>query len=323
LNLRPPGYEPGELPDCSTPRRGGHYSRSPRGRLRASYYDPAMDAEARRRQYEVWEARAPLWEERRDRIWRDSRAVSEWLVAAVDPQPGDVILELASGTGDTGFLAADRVGPSGRVISTDLSPGMLAAAKRRAVKLGITNVDFRTLDAERMDLEDASIDGVLCRWGYMLLPDPHAAFRETHRLLRRRGRLAFSVWAAPEENRWETLLDDILVSERVVEPPDYDAVGNMFSLAKPERVEQLLAATGFSDPKFEEVPVLWRYRDVDDYWEMEAELPGTLSESIRRLDPERLAAVRSRVAEALEPYRTDEGYAIRGTALNVAATVAP
>jgi ubiquinone/menaquinone biosynthesis C-methylase UbiE len=282
-----------------------------------------MDADARRRQYEVWEARAPIWEQRRERIWRDSRAVGEWLVAAVDPQPGDVIVELAAGTGDTGLLAAERLGPSGRVISTDLSPGMLAAAKRRAVQLGITNVDFRTLDAERMELDDASVDGVLCRWGYMLLPDPDAAFGETRRVLRRTGRLAFSVWAAPEENRWETLLDNILVSEGVVEPLDYDAVGNMFSLAEPERVEQLLATTGFSDPRFEQVPVLWRYRDVDDYWEMEAQLPGTLSESIRRLDPERLAAVRSLIAEALEPYRTEDGYAIPGKALNVAATVAP
>jgi ubiquinone/menaquinone biosynthesis C-methylase UbiE len=295
----------------------------PRGRLRASYYDPAMDAEARRRQYEVWEARAPLWEERRDRIWRDSRAVSEWLVAAVDPQPGDVILELAAGTGDTGFLAADRVGPSGRVISTDRSPGMLAAARRRAAELGLANVDFRTLDAERMDLEDASVDGIVCRWGYMLLPDPGAALCETRRVLRPTGRLAFSVWGAPEANRWETLLDDILVSEGVVEPPDYDAVGNMFSLAQPERVEQLLATAGFSDLTFEQVPVLWHYRDADDYWEMEAELPGTLSESIRRLGPERLTAVRGLVDEALEPYRAADGYAIPGRALNVGATVAP
>jgi ubiquinone/menaquinone biosynthesis C-methylase UbiE len=292
-------------------------------RLRGSYYDPAMDAEARRRQYEVWEARAPFWEQRRERIWRDSRAVSEWLVAAVDPQPGDVILELAAGTGDTGFLAANRVGPAGRVISTDRSPAMLAAAERRAAKLGLANVDFRTLDAERMDLEDGSVDGVLCRWGYMLLPDPEAAFRETRRVLRQTGRLAFSVWDAPEENPWETLLDDILVSEGVVEPPDYDAVGNMFSFAEPRRVVALLAATGFTDPTFEQVPVLWRYRDVDDYWEMEAELPGTLSESIRRLDPERMAALRGLVAKALEPYRADDGYAIPGRALNVAATVAP
>jgi ubiquinone/menaquinone biosynthesis C-methylase UbiE len=280
----------------------------------------AVDAETRRRQYEVWEARAPFWEKRRKRIWRDSRAVSEWLVAEVDPHPGDVILELAAGTGDTGLLAAERVGSNGRVVSTDLSPGMVAAARRRADKLGIRNVDFRTLDVERMELKDESVDGVLCRWGYMLLPDPEAAFGETRRVLRRSGRLAFSVWSAPEENRWETLLDDVLVSQGIVEPPDYGAVGNMFSLADRNRIEHLLRAAGFSDLKFEELPVFWRYRDVDDYWEMETELPGTLSESLRRLDPQHLSTIRRLVAEAIEPYRARDGYAIPGKALNVIAT---
>ena len=282
-----------------------------------------MDAQARRRQYEIWEARAPFWERHRERIWSDSRAVGEWLVDTVDPQPGDVILELAAGTGETGLMAADRVGPTGRMISTDLSPGMVAAASRRAADLGIVNVDFRTLDAQQMELEDESVDCVLCRWGYMLMPDPEAAFSETRRVLRGSGRLAFSVWAAPDENPWETLLDDVLVDQGVIEPSDYGAVGNMFSFADRSRVAGLLARAGFSVPRFEELPVLWRYRDVDDYWEMEAELPGTVSESLARLDPQRRSTVRRRVAEAMEPYRAEDSYAIPGKTLNVAATVAP
>jgi ubiquinone/menaquinone biosynthesis C-methylase UbiE len=291
--------------------------------IAAPEYDPAVssgctqsNAEAQRRQYDVWEARAPFWEKRRERIWRDSRAVSERLVASVDPQPGDVVLDLAAGTGDTGFLAADRVGSSGRVLSTDSSPAMLAAASRRAAELGIRNADFRTLDAQRMDLEDDSVDAVLCRWGYMLLPDPDAAFSETRRVLRRGGKVAFSVWGPPEENPWETLLDQVLVSQKVIEPPDYRAVGNMFSLADVKRVAHLLATAGFAEPTFEEVPIVWRYRDVDDYWEMEAELPGSL---LRQLDPQRLSTVRRLVAEAIEPYQMDDGYAISGRALNVVA----
>jgi SAM-dependent methyltransferase len=171
-----------------------------------------------------------------------------------------------------------------------------------------------------MQLEDDSVDGVLCRWGYMLLPDPEAAFRETRRVLRRSGRLAFSVWSRPDENPWETLLDDVLVDQGVVEPPNYAAVGNMFSLGDRSRVEQLLKGAGFSDARFEEVPVLWRYRDADDYWEMEAELPGALSESLRRLDRERLSALRRLVADAIEPYRVQDGFAVPGQALNVVAT---
>jgi ubiquinone/menaquinone biosynthesis C-methylase UbiE len=256
-------------------------------------------------------------------MWGDSRIVGEWLVSQVDPQPGGVILELAAGTGDTGLLAAQQVGPTGRVISTDLSPGMVAAARRHAAELGVDNIEFRTLDAERMELPDEAVDGVICRWGYMLLGDPETAFRETRRVLRPPGRVAFSVWAAPEDNPWETLLDDILVAEGIVEASDYGAVGNMFSLADRGRIEHLLSGAGFTDPKFEELPVLWRYRDVDDYWEMEAQLPGTVSDSLRRLDPRRLSTLRRLVAEAIRPYRTEDGYEIPGSTLNVAASVAP
>ena len=94
------------------------------------------------------------------------------------------MLELAAGVGDTGFMAARLVGETGRVIITDFAPEMVAAARRRVEESGIRNVEFRVLDAERMDLETDSVDGVLCRWGYMLMIDPAAAFADTRRVLR-------------------------------------------------------------------------------------------------------------------------------------------
>src|SRR5262245_33214736 len=105
------------------------------------------------------------WDDDRRWIWDASRAVGEWLVDALDPPPGETILELAAGVGDTGLAAAARLGESGSLISTDFSEQMVGAARRRADELGSSNVEFRTMDAERMGLDDASIDGVLCRWG--------------------------------------------------------------------------------------------------------------------------------------------------------------
>jgi ubiquinone/menaquinone biosynthesis C-methylase UbiE len=122
------------------------------------------------------------------------------MIRRLDPQPGDTVLELAAGLGDTGLRAARLVGGSGRVIITDFAPEMIGAARRRAEEMGVENAEFRTLDAERMDLETNSVDGVLCRWAYMLMIDPAAAFAETRRVLRPGGRLAFSVWAARERN---------------------------------------------------------------------------------------------------------------------------
>jgi ubiquinone/menaquinone biosynthesis C-methylase UbiE len=124
------------------------------------------------------------WYTQREDLWKNSRPVSEWMVRKLDPQPGDTVLELAAGLGDTGFMAARLVGESGRVIITDFAPEMVAAARQRAEEMDVGNAEFRTLDVERMDLEMNSVGGVLCRWGYMLMINPAAAFAETRRVLR-------------------------------------------------------------------------------------------------------------------------------------------
>jgi ubiquinone/menaquinone biosynthesis C-methylase UbiE len=132
------------------------------------------------------------------------------MVRRLDPQPGDTVLELGAGLADTGLMAARLVGESGRVIVTDFSSEMVAAARRRAEELGVKNAEFRVLDAERMDLETDIVDGVLCRWAYMLMINPAAAFSETRRVLRPGGRLAFSVWAARERNPALSLVGGVL-----------------------------------------------------------------------------------------------------------------
>jgi ubiquinone/menaquinone biosynthesis C-methylase UbiE len=142
---------------------------------------------ARQQSRAAWGAVARGWYAQREELWKASRPVSEWMVRRLDPQPGDTVLELAAGPADTGLMAARLVGRSGRVIVTDFTPEMVAAARRRAQELGAQNAEFRVLDAERMDLETDSVDGVLCRWAYMLMIDPSAAFAETRRVLRPGG----------------------------------------------------------------------------------------------------------------------------------------
>jgi len=124
-----------------------------------------MADDYRQASLDIWDQMAAGWEADRREVWESSRPVAEWLVDALDPQPGETILELAAGLGDTGIAAASRLGPSGKLISTDFSVEMVDAARRRAEELGSPNVEFRTMDAERIDLADDSVDGVLCRWG--------------------------------------------------------------------------------------------------------------------------------------------------------------
>src|SRR5215210_1505736 len=160
----------------------------------------AQHEAARQQSRAAWNAVAPGWYALREELWKVSRPVSEWMVRRLDPQPGDTVLELAAGLADTGLMAARLVGEAGRAIVTDFTPEMVAAARRRAEELGVQNAEFRLLDAERMDLKTDIVDGVFCRWAYMLMIDPAAAFGEAWRVLRPGGRLAFSVWAARERN---------------------------------------------------------------------------------------------------------------------------
>src|SRR3712207_5408574 len=174
---------------------------------------------ARQQSRAAWGAVAPGWHAQREELWKASRPVSEWMIRRLDPKLGDTVLELAAGLADTGLMAARLVGEAGRVIVTDFTPEMIAAARRRADELDVHNAEFRVLDAERMDLQTNTVDGVLCRWAYMLMIDPSAALAETRRVLRPGGRLAFSVWAARERNPALSLAATVLMQLGLIAPP--------------------------------------------------------------------------------------------------------
>jgi ubiquinone/menaquinone biosynthesis C-methylase UbiE len=273
--------------------------------------------QARERIRSVWDAMAPGWESFRQDQWELSRPVSEWLVERLDPRPGQTILDLAAGLGDTGFLAARRVGETGRVLVTDFAPRMVAAARRRAAELGITNVDFRELDGERMALESECVDGVVCRWGYMLMPDPGAAFAETSRVMRPGANLAFSVFGAADRNPWASLVGRILVEDGHIAPPVPGSPG-IFALSDPKRIHQLVTRAGFGEPDVAEILLTWRFPSSDAHWWVLTEMAGAISPILRSLAPDAQARVRARLGETAQPFRAGDGYAFPALCLNAA-----
>jgi SAM-dependent methyltransferase len=273
----------------------------------------------RQRSKAIWEAMAPGWEAKRGFLWDASRHVGEWLVANLDARPGQTILELACGTGDTGFAAAALLGPSGRLISTDFAGAMVEAARRRGGELGLTNVEYRVMDAERMDLPDSAVDGVLCRWGYMLMPDPATALRETRRVLRRGGRVCFSVFGRAEQNPWAALPAQVLVEGGHVPRPAPGAPG-ILALSDPARIERLLSDAGFQAPRIEEVSFVFPFEGIDGYWFFLREIAGALAVVIMALPEERQRAVRATIADRLAAFRGEGGYALPALCLNVVAS---
>ena len=266
----------------------------------------------------IWDEMAAGWEGHRRTVWDASRAVGEWLVDALDPQPGETVLELAAGVGDTGFAAARRLGSTGTLITTDFSEQMVNAARRRAGELGIAGAEFRTLDAERMDLDDGSVDGVLCRWGYMLMADPGAALAETRRVLGENGRLAFSVWGNPEQNPWASIPGRALLELTGAEPPDPFAPG-IFAMASEERTRDLLIGAGLEPKRVEKVEMAWSFESLADYWHYLTDVKGAIAMVVRSLPEADQAALSTEIGRRLEPYAEGDGYRLPGMCLNVLA----
>jgi ubiquinone/menaquinone biosynthesis C-methylase UbiE len=271
----------------------------------------------RKASYQVWQAMAAGWDRERSWMWEVSRAVSEQMVKALAPQPGQTILELAAGTGETGFAAAPALAPGGRLISTDFAPEMVAAAQGESQRLGLTNVEHRQMDAERMDLEDDSVDGVLCRWGYMLMADPAAALAETRRVLRPGGRLSFSVWGAPERNPWASVPTKALMQHTGAPAPQPHAPG-IFAMADPDRVRALLRDAGFGEPRLEEVEVKYPFDDFDGYWRYVTDLAGGIAMSLQAMPETDREAVRTMVERGVADFRTDRDLELPGVVLNAA-----
>jgi SAM-dependent methyltransferase len=279
-----------------------------------------MDVEGyRRTSQEVWEAMAPGWERWREQLADGLLPVREWLIRELGPKPGETVLELGAGTGETGFEAAPLLGDDGRLVSTDFSAEMVEVARRRGTELGLGNVDYRVIDAERIELDSGSVDGVVCQSTYMLTADPAAALAETRRVLRPGGRLALSVWGAPERNPWASIGGMILIERGHLPAPEPEAPG-VFSMASEERTRALLDRAGFTSFRTEEVPVRFAFRDLDDYEQWVIDVAGPFAMVVRGLANDEREVLRARLKEAFVPFAGDRGYELPGVALCAVAS---
>ena len=228
------------------------------------------------------------------------------LVALLDPRPGETVLELAAGPGDTGFIAAERLGPNGLLLSTDVAPEMVAAAGRRAAELGIENVEFRVEDASALDLADAAVDGVLCRFGVMLVPDPGRALAEIARVLRPKGRAALAVWASSDANDWMTAAGRSAVELGLSERPDPSAPGP-FRLADPDELRRLVAEADLRVEALEDVPILWRAASLEEWWQAVQDQSRMLSTLLESSTLEEGEGLRAGAERRLEKYVAADG----------------
>ena len=254
----------------------------------------------------MWETAAAGWGKRADRVREWGMPVSVAMVEALALHPGERVLELAAGPGDTGFMAAELIAPGGTLISSDGAEAMVEVARRRAAEAGLRNIEFKRLELEWIDLDAASVDAVLCRWGIMLIVDPAAAAQEIRRVLRAGGRAAFAVWDSPERNPWATIPNRVMIGLGHAEPPDPDAPG-MFRLAAEGRLANLLGNAGFIEAAVEPVALERRYRRLADYIDETLDMSPTFGAVFNALDDGQRAAVLERIAADAKPFTAPDG----------------
>ena len=206
--------------------------------------------------YEIAEAIAPTWERRRADIEEASTAGPR--VDAARARGRGRATRCSSSPPASATPASTRprsIGERGRLITTDFSPSMLEAARRRGAERGVDNVEYRVIDAERIELDADSVDGVLCRFGYMLMADPAAALARDPPRPAPGGRLALAVWGALERNPFFGIVGMSLGRRGHLPPPEPPPAPGPFSMASAERTAALLEGAGFSEVRTEEVPV--------------------------------------------------------------------
>jgi SAM-dependent methyltransferase len=274
--------------------------------------------ELRARLHGMWAAVAGSWGEHAGYADARGAAVTERMLAASRPQPGERVLELACGPGGVGIAAARLVAPGGEVVLSDVVAEMTAIAGARAAAAGVDNVQARVLDIESIDEPDASYDVVLCREGLMFAPDPARAASEIRRVLRPGGRVAIAVWGPRERNPWLGLVFDAVSAQtgRPVPPP---GVPGPFSLGDSATVVALLADAGLAGVQISELPTPLRAGTFEEWWARTSALAGPLAKILAALPEGAAQALRERLRDAVRPYTTPSGLEIPGLTLIASA----
>ena len=207
-----------------------------------------MPEMANEEQAAFWEGMAPIWIEIEERIEGAAAEPGRAVMEALNPQPGERILDLGCGTGGTTVTLAGAVTPGGSVVGADISADMLARARTRAREAGASSVQFVHADAQTEQFGMNTFDAAFSRFGIMFYRDPVKAFSNVRAALRDGGRLSFVCWQSIFANEW-MMVPGMAVMSVTGTPPPMPAVGEPgpFSLSDPEHVISLLVSAGYRD----------------------------------------------------------------------------
>ena len=265
-----------------------------------------------------WSTVADAWDRNRRLVEEMKAGLTDELVASLEPLAGLAVLELGAGTGELAARLAERVGPGGRVLASDVAEGMVGLLRGRLA--GLAGVEVARIDAAAIDRPSASFDAVVFRMGLMLLPEPDSGLHEIRRVLRPGGRFAGAVWGAPQDNPWLTTLGMAAMMHGVVQGGPPVGPGGPFSLADADELEKRLHGAGFGRVSVVECEAGRRFSDLDEYFGAVGALAPPLAAALEAAPPEKVAEVRRTVAGLLEQFTDAGGIHLKGRAVRWLAT---
>jgi SAM-dependent methyltransferase len=276
-------------------------------------------ANYKNKQREQWNRDGAAWRRWNPALDRWYGEATRQMLDRARIRPGQRILDVAAGAGEPAVSAAERVGPGGYVLATDISEGIVELAREVARERGFSQIETRAMDGEKLDLPDASFDAVLCRLGLMYMPHPATALREWRRALRAGGRVAVVVFSTPDRNAWGDVPASI-IRRRAQLPPPVPGQPGPFSLGGPGVLEGIFHQAGFADPEVRAVPVPHRAGSAAEYVQVAREAFGAFNAMMAHLSHQERESAWNEVETSMRSFESPGGFEVPGECLVGAAT---
>jgi ubiquinone/menaquinone biosynthesis C-methylase UbiE len=256
----------------------------------------------RRIQRYGWDKAAEYYEN----SWQGQlRPAHDLLIEMSDIQPGENILDIAAGTGLITFRMAEKIGPTGKILATDISDEMVKIGSKIGHAKKLTNVIFERMDAENLSCSDMSFDLVTCALGLMYFPDPDASFAEMYRVLKSGGRAAVAVWGSRKKCGWSEIFP--IVDARV----NTDVCPMFFNLGESEVLKYPFEKAGFKDIYFVKIETKLSYSSAVEACEASF-LGGPVALAYARFDEATKNEAKKEYIKSIAPFKTENGYEIPG-----------
>jgi ubiquinone/menaquinone biosynthesis C-methylase UbiE len=275
-------------------------------------------ADIRDQQKASWNKFSPGWKKWDDMTMDFLQPMGDAIIESIQPKDGELILDIAAGTGEPGLTIAAMI-PNGKVVITDLAEGMIAIANEHANKRGLKNVETAVCDVTEIPYPDGHFDKISCRMGFMFFPDMQLAANEMARVLKPGGRIATSVWDGPEKNFWVTAIMGTINKIMELPPPPAGSPG-MFRVAQPGLLKGIFETAGLQNVKETKVSSIMKCGDVDTYWNFMTEIAAPIVAALSKADDATREKVKSEVFSKVREKYPDGKVFIETGAIIVAGT---